>query len=261
MDNHSVRNSIAVARPDQIHLEALPYKYPMRTAVTLEAEIRQIETCMKQGYPRITIHPIKDEWISIVGFGPSLEDTWKEITHPCITVSGAHDFLIERWITPDYHAECDGRDHKTKHLEHPNPKTTYLMASICNPLMWKQLEGCKVEYWHNANGMHVVDWIGKNDVGGIMLAGGSVIGLTAIHLAGLLGYRKFKLFGFDGNFRGEKRHAGKHFGPPQKTIQKGKWNTTPQMFNACEEFFWLRRDCPELQFEIYGDCLLKDMAG
>src|SRR6185369_698127 len=102
----------------------------------------------------------------------------------------------------------------------------YLMASICTPAIWERLEGKKVLLWHNCNGQHVVDWIGENDDGGLLVAGGSNIGLTAIHLGGILGFRKFKIFGFDGNYRGETRHAGKHYDPlPQKRITRGRWTT------------------------------------
>jgi hypothetical protein len=231
----------------------------MRTAVTLDLELQQIETCMKRGYPRLALQPLRDDAISIVGYGPSLEETWKDITHPCMTVSGAHDYLIERGVIPDWHAECDGREHKTKHLERPHSKTTYLMATICSPRMWEQLRGCEVRTWHNANGKHVVDWIGQNDPGGILVAGGSVIGLTAIHLAGLLGFRRFRVFGFDGNYRGDTRHAGPHYGPAQRVIERSGWKTTPQMSNACDEFLWLKRDHPELELKVYGDSLLKEL--
>lgn len=257
-------NSIPICEPCQVHLEALPYKYPMRNAVTYVAELRQIEICKSKGYPCIKLERLRDDWVSVVGFGPSLIETWPEITHPCITVGGAHDFLIERGVIPDWHAECDGRDHKPKHLEHPNKDVTYLMATICNPKMWEQLEGHKVVTWHNANGYHVVDWIGTFDPNAILVCGGSVVGLSAIHLCGILGFRKFKLFGFDGNFRGNARHAGPHFGQPQRPIARiagdRTWITSPQMSNACDELMWLVRDNPELEFEVYGNCLLGDMV-
>jgi hypothetical protein len=252
---------VVVCSPEHIHLEALPYRYPMRTAVTLDAELWQIEQCMKHKFPRLELKPLRDDPISIVGYGPSLQDTWKDVTRPLMTVSGAHDFMAERGVIPDWHAECDGRDHKTRFLEKPNAYTTYLMATICNPGMWEQLKGCQVRIWHNANGKHVVDWIGENDPGGLLLAGGSVIGLTAIHLAGVLGFRKFKLFGMDGNYRGETRHAGPHNGPPQKVMERDGWKTTPQMSNAVDEFGWLKKGHPELSFEIYGKSLLNDLHG
>jgi hypothetical protein len=130
--------------------------------------------------------------------------------------------------------------------------------------MWELLDGCKVVTWHNANGKHIVDWIGENDPGTILLAGGSVVGLSAIHLAGILGYRRFRLFGFDCNFR-ESRHAGAHYGPPQKVIERivgaRVWKTTPQMSNAADELGWLMRDHPELEIEIIGDSMVKALHG
>src|SRR5688572_4916542 len=115
----SLHNALRVLRPEDIHLEALPYKFPMRNAVTLEAEIRQVATCVAKGYTQLTLQPLRDEWVSVVGFGPSLEETWKEVTQPSMTVSGAHDFLIGKGVIPTWHAECDGRDHKVKHLQNP----------------------------------------------------------------------------------------------------------------------------------------------
>jgi hypothetical protein len=155
--------------------------------------------------------------------------------------------------------------HKTKHLEKPNDKTVYLIATIVSPEAWIKLEGRKIVTWHNANGRHIVNWIGENNPGTIMVAGGSVVGLSAIHLAGLMGYRKFKLFGFDGNFSGETRHAGPHYGPPQKIIERlvgdRVWKTTPQMSNAADELGWLIRDHPELEFEIHGDSMTRALYG
>jgi len=259
---NATHNAIKISEPKDISIEALPYKYPMRSAVTLDAELRQIKDCVAQKFQRVMLQGLKQEWCSVVGYGPSLRDTWKDITHPCVTVSGAHDFLVACGVVPDFHVECDGREHKTKHLENPQSGCAYLMASICNPRMWELLKGHDVRYWHNANGMHVVNWIYEHDRGSILVAGGSVVGLSAIHIMGLLGYRKFRLFGFDGNFREGARHAGPHFGPPQKVIDRkvgGKvWKTTRQMSNACDEFTWLRDSC-DCEFEVVGDGLLKAM--
>jgi uncharacterized Rossmann fold enzyme len=110
-------NSLRVSKPSEIELESLRYRYPTRAAVTLEAEIRQIAHCVSLKLPRLTLQPLQAEAVSIVGYGPSLADTWKDISGPVVTVSGAHDYLVERGITPDWHVECDGRDHKTKHLD------------------------------------------------------------------------------------------------------------------------------------------------
>ena len=255
-----MKNAIPISKPEDIRLEDLPFRYPMKTACTIEAEILQTNFCVAQGYERLKLLPLREDCLDVVGYGPSLIELWPRITHPCMTVSGAHDFLIRRGLSPEYHVECDGRDHKTKHLEKPCKDTLYLMAAICHPLMWVQLKGYKIQYWHNANGKHIVDWIGANDAGAILVAGGSNVGLSAIHVAGILGFRRFRLFGFDGNFRDGVRHAGPHYGPPQKIIERkagGRiWQTTPQMSNACDEFMWLARN-PEVTFDVMGDSLLR----
>jgi hypothetical protein len=254
-----ILNKLRVSRPEEVKLEALRYRYPTRSAVTMEAELAQIERCVSLKFPRLSLRPIREETASIVGYGPSLAETWDQVTWPIFTVSGAHDFLVERGKIPDWHVECDGRDHKTKHLTKPRLETAYLIASICNPRVWEQLRGFNVEYWHNCNGQHVVDWIGKNDDGSILVAGGSVVGLTAIHIAGILGFRKFKLFGFDGNFWKGSRHAGPHYGPPQKVIERNGWQTSPQMSNACDELLWLMKN-EELQIEVVGHSLMKSLV-
>lgn len=261
----SSTNAISVIPYKEIQLEELPYRYPMKGPLTVEGELRQLRIGVSQGYPSIQLHPLRDERIAIVGYGPSLRDTWQDIKTPCMTVSGAHDFLCGKGVIPTYHAECDGRDHKVKHLERPNGETEYLISTLVHPKIWEQLEGCRVTTWHNAMGRHVVDWIGENDPGTIMVAGGSVVGMSAIHLAGVLGYRKFDLYGMDGNLDGEIRHAGAHYGPPQRIVlrQVGEkwWRTTPQMSNAADELGWLIRDHPELDIRIHGDSMTKALHG
>lgn len=250
------RNALLITKPEDISLKALRYKYPTRTPLTLEAELRQIEIAVKQGFSRLTLQPLKDEWLSVVGYGPSLNETWDQVTHPCISTSGAHDFLISKGFIPDYHAQCDGRDHQVDFLRYPEEETTYLMASVCHPGVWERLKNHKVLLWHNCHGEHVIEWIGKNDPGGLLVAGGSNIGLSSIHLGGILGYRKFKIFGFDGNYRGKHRHAGLHPDPnKQARIKRQGWWTSPQMSNACDEFLALTKN-PNIEFHVFGTSLL-----
>jgi len=64
-----------------------------------------------------------DKWASIVCYGPSLADTWKVIKRPIVTVSGAHDYLVDRGIVPDFHVDCDPRAHKARMLKKPQKGT------------------------------------------------------------------------------------------------------------------------------------------
>src|SRR5258708_4739592 len=54
-------------------------------------------------------YQLRDEPIAIVCFGPSLNDTWKQVRDfkYIMTCSGAHRFLIDRGIIPTWHTEVD----------------------------------------------------------------------------------------------------------------------------------------------------------
>lgn len=253
-------NAIPIMRSDEVHLEDLPWRFPTRSPLTHQAEIRQIASCVARGLKRLTLQKLQPGVLSVVGFGPTLRETWQGIKHPMITTSGAHDFLLDRGIVPDFHAQMDGRDHQAKFLTRPHKDTAYVMASICCPAVFDQLEGHRVYYWHCAHGKHVVDWIGEHDDGAILVAGGTHIGVTAVHLGGILGYRRFRLFGIDGH-RDEAgaRHAGKHHDPnPQRSIRRfagGRWwSTSPQMSNGADEVTRLS-DEPSIELSIMGDSL------
>ena len=258
-------NAILIAPSKSINLKSLNYRYPTRNAVTMEAELKQIEIALSHKFLRLGIGKLKQETLAVVGYGPSLKDTWEQVTHPCITTSGAHDFLIQRGFIPDFHAQCDGRDHQVKFLERPHHHVTYVMATICPPAIWERLKKHRVLLWHNCNGQHVLDWIGEHDPGGILIAGGSNIGLSAIHIGGLMGYRKFKCFGFDGNFDKDwNRHAGVHHDPTRQDVIRRwvgqrKWFTSPQMSNSADEFLTLMQN-KDIQLEVVGECMLADLV-
>ena len=262
----TVMQTIPSLPADAIRVENLSFKYPTRSATTHEAELRHIEQSLTHGFQRLTPMPLRDDTLSVVGFGPTLMETWQQITHPCITMSGSHDFLIEHGVIPDYHAQMDGREHQAKFLEHPQRETTYLMSTICHPAVWGRLAGHAVYLWHNVHGQHVVDWVGRYDAGNLVVAAGTHIGITTIHLGGLLGFRKFRLFGIDGHrLQDGKRHAGVHYDPNvQRLITRfadGRdWLTSPQMSNGCDEVIWMLRDNPALEIDIVGDSLLAAMV-
>ena len=82
-------------------------------------------------------------------------------------------------------------------------------------------------------------WIAEHDLGEGIIRPGSTVGLSAIHVGGMLGYRHFEIHGMDGSIRDGKRHAGPHYGHPQGgyTWMAGhvKYQTSRIMSNACAE--------------------------
>lgn len=206
--------------------------------------------------------------ISICGYGPSLKDTWQEIDRnfQIVTTSGAHDFLIERGIIPDYHVECDPRIHKLEFLRKPNKRTIYLISSICHPEMFRMLEGYKVVMWHPVTDAFEEqrNIIRELEIGGHIISGGSNAGMRAQILFFYDGYRNFHLFGIDCSYKNGETWAGVHSGQPHamnEVISNNKrfW-TSDVMYNAAQEFVEMLAS-PFLhgcRFYVHGDGLLAE---
>lgn len=215
----------------------IPYSLTAATRIT---ERNQHMLCaLATGYPRLSPVLIDEtRTLSIVAYGPSLEDTWQDIRHPILSMSGATRFLADRGITADFHCDMDPRPHKVKHLAPPIPGVHYLMASVCPPQTWELLKEERVTLFHvfsgrDDAGRDTYDFVAEHDPGAYVGHGGSTIGLTALHLGGVLGYRHFEIFGMDGSFRDDSRsarHAGPHYGTKQ---QDGRtWNAEGKTYQT-----------------------------
>lgn len=204
---------------------------------------------LKTGFPRLQPREIEDgRSISVACYGPSLKDTWQKIERPIISVSGALHFLSERGVVPDYHVDVDPRKHKVRHVTPPVDGVHYVMASCCHPDTWKSLQGQKVSLIHAYSDVTTPDWVARNDPGGFVVRPGSTVGMAAIHVGGLLGYRHFEIHGMDGSIKDGERHAGPHFGHKQGGITwaaGGKtYQTSKIMANACAEVINTLRQFP-----------------
>lgn len=216
----------------------IPYK--LVAAVQTDQRHGYMARALEAGFPRLRPVPIVDgPSLSIACYGPSLADTWKDIERPILTVSGALHFLAERGIVPDYHCDVDPRQHKVKHITPPVDGVHYIMASCCHPDAWPVLKGQKVSLIHAFSAENTPEWVAKNDPGAFVLRPGSTVGMAAIHIGGLLGYRHFEIHGMDGSLRDGERHAGPHYGHKQGgfTWQAGNkvYQTSKIMSNACAE--------------------------
>jgi hypothetical protein len=182
--------------------------------------------------------------------------------HPIVSMSGSHNFLIERGVIPDYHIDMDPRPHKLAHIIKPHPDVQYLMATVCHPFTWAILKGYKLKTWHVISGKGTKAWLEKYDPRTVLVAGGSTIGLASIHVGGLLGYRRFEIHGMDGSFRGDIRHAGVHYGHDQAPIEwkaNGKtYKTSKIMMNANVELLNMLRHFPFLAV-LHGEGLQQSM--
>ena len=241
--------------------------YPMPPAVSEEKHEEFMAWAVKQNLPRIKAKPIGDGILTIVGYGPSLEDTWQKITPPLICTSNSLKFLVGKGLEPGpgwHYAMADPRPNNLDFIRDPVISgVTYLMASVCHPKVWRILAGERVILWHAISGEHTPEWVRANDPGTWLVGAGSTIGLCALHLGGFLGYRKFEVHGFDGSFRDGRRHAGTHNGHEQAQIHStinGAYMTSKIMDNANVEVQNTLKSFPVFCV-FHGAGLMQDWVG
>lgn len=236
--------------------------FPMAAAVAEGPRQAQMAACLRQQLPRLWPVPIGEASLSIACYGPSLADTWRDLTRPILSTSGAHDFLIARGVVPDFHVDVDPRPHKVAHVLTPHRDVQYLMASVCHPFTWAVLRGFNVRIFHVVSGANTYAWLQLHDPRSLLIVGGSSVGLAALHVGGVLGYRHFEVHGMDGCFRGATRHAGDHFGhthPPISWTARGRtWQTSKIMQNSNVELLNMLRNFPFFVV-LHGDGLMQDM--
>ncbi len=211
-----------------------------------------------------------DKRCILVCYGPSLKETWPNIVPDherdgaiIVSVSGAHDFLIDNDIVPHFHVECDPRPHKAKNLEKPHKDVEYLIASACHPGLVNKLVDYNQSLWHICNGIESVKQIEEVEPGGIAVMGGGNAGLRAITIFYALGYRWFSIYGMDCSFsdKGATQHAGKHFGKKQQLIDiktGDRWFVSSAvLMGYVEHFHEGMNHMPDAMFDMHGDGLLQ----
>lgn len=204
-------------------------------------------------------------------YGPSLRDTWPVIAmdkfrgHDVFSVSGAHDFLVDHNVIPFGHLDCDPRERKAKLLNKPQADTEYWLASCVHPAYLDRLEGHKVSLWHAMNTSKSLLWdrVGDDEW---FVVGGGCIGLRALSVLHIAGYRKFQIHGFDCSF-GEDgaEHAGDHNGVLNNKMRvriKDRWfDTSAGLISYARQFEKICPMMPEATFEFHGQGLFQTMWG
>lgn len=245
---------------------------PQETQYAIPLWLRdlQVKHALQRVKGRIQPHPERPgERCAVVGFGPSLNDTWEQLREfkYIITCSGSHKFLIERGIVPTWHVEVDPRSHKIQLLGDPHPDVTYFPSSTSHP---EYLE-------HLAKGLgdkfdtHVLLWhVFDNSDDGIRLlprgewqiTGGCDVGLRSIGIAAFLGFRDLHIFGLDGSAR-ETRHAAEHPHNVKKydicTYEGVEYKTTAGMLEAARQVRHELNQMPAVKVKFYGEGLIQHM--
>jgi len=147
----------------------------------------------------------------IVGGGPSLNSADLRVKYNrggfLWALNGSHDWLIDHGFTPDVHVLLDARPSTVAFVQRPSASTIYLVASQVHPGVFDALKGHKVLQWcAAADGMkEVADQHPELPI--CLVGGGETVGLKAIFLAYLSGFRRIELFGMDSSYAGNEHHS------------------------------------------------------
>jgi FkbM family methyltransferase len=244
----------------------------MKISYCIPVELRDEQIKINIGKVKERLSPSTElikEPIALVSFGPSLNDTWRELKkfNHIITCSGAHKFLLDKGLSPNnfkhwYHADLDPREYKIKILGEPRHGIEYLIASTIHPKYLDALKGYDVKLWH----IFATDDEAERVLprGEWKFTGGSSVGLRTFTLARALGYTDFHVFGMDGSMRPNETHTTEHPNPPPQSAEteyKGKkYITTPSMLHVAKETFKEMDQLPDCKFKFYGEGLVQDMA-
>lgn len=156
--------------------------------------------------PAVEVVPAHSRTLAIVGGGPSLKDYLvtlqlaKARGAEVWALNGAYPWLVERALTPNGFVMLDSRRENVVFINNPQPETVHYLASQVHPDCFEALAGFDVRKW--------TGWFwGIDDPNQIVIEGGATVGLKAICLAYILGYRKFQLYGFDSSYADGENHA------------------------------------------------------
>src|SRR3972149_12275021 len=176
------------------------------------ASIRENRTYnVAQGLPPMEKDRELKGRIAVVGYGPSLNDTWERLRgfDTIITVSKAHDFLVGKGIIPTYHLDVDPRRHKGEFTNLFQKATRYYLTTHVHPSYIDKIKAAGVEtrLFHVA-----IDEHERLDPRYPAMKVRFDAGIQAAEFAFQRGHREQHWFGVEYGCRGAVTHAGYHGG-------------------------------------------------
>lgn len=234
---------------------------------------RQMRSNVKRHLPQMMQVPPHEGKLMILCGGPSLNDFVSTIkrkrkTHHVLVCNNVHEWALDHRIAPSACIILDARPHNVRFLERPQETCHYFLCSQVHPSLFDVLEGYKVTIWHagapSKTEKRILDDHYAFRWGPVM--GGTSVGLRAIGLGVMLGYRQITIYGLDSCFRGGEHHAY----PQQEDdvrhafrVKLGRktFHCSPWMMTQADEFIRMAGMLPDgLKLSVEGDGLIAEMV-
>lgn len=189
-----------------------PFRFTLIPGRKPEELLANVRYALALGLPDVRIESRPhDQILSVAGGGPSLADTWREMTGYVAAINGTLRFLLEQGAVPNMCGICHPTEDIVDMID-THPDVAYFVASCVHPKVFDKLlaAGCRVYLWHmteqsiagidNVLRAHYPEgWVG--------MTGGTTMGMRWLNLGYYLGFRKFHLHGYDSSYRAGASHA------------------------------------------------------
>jgi len=192
--------------------------------------------------------------------GPSLKDTWvaarrmQRAGADLFAVNGVAGWLVQRGVNPDAQVILDARPENVAFVSR-SYADRYYIAAHCAPIILDALADEQVILFDS-------DHIG--DVG-------STVGLYAMAIAALEGYRDIHVFGMDSCYRGDRHHAYEQALNEGEVVKEcvlkinGRervYRGAGWMFRQAQEYFHTARQLMDVgcSITVHGPSLIKDIT-
>ena len=155
------------------------------------------------------MHPANQRSVCIVGGGPSLKDTlfyikgMQKAGSCIISTNNTYCYLLSHGIQPDAHVMLDARPENAEFV--PEDQCPKYYASQCHPDVLDKA-GDYLVCWHAAHAGYD-DAFNHHPSSDVQVGGGTTVGMKAIAIAYMLGFRDLRIFGFDSSYADGQHHA------------------------------------------------------
>ena len=228
-----------------------------------------INAALDLGLPPFqTLMGTKDGAVALVGNGPSLRETWRDLLKfkgDIIALNGAFKFLLDKGVKPRYMLCFEAHDMALDFIV-PVQGVTYLLASRCPPAFFDALKGCEIVCWHAAGDHHIQEILERRRVAEPMVTGGTAAVTRAMNFVPAMGYKDIHIWGGDSSYQNGATHARK--GPAEEKpmrvqVNKREFVTSAWMAVQVEDFKILAPmllNTLGLGLHVHGDGLLPHVA-
>lgn len=233
--------------------------------------LSNVASAIQRDIPWLDYVEPHDGHVVIVGGGPSAKDKiedikWRQsLGQKVWALNGSLSWLVSQGVTPDAVVVADARPENRSFINQMPAGTRTLLASQCDPCLFDGQP--LVTLWHsNAPGVASL-LMAERDRPVHLIGGGSTVGLSAMVIASIEGYRKIHLYGFDSSVADGVHHAYDQPANDRDMIVDvlagdRKFRATPWMVQQAEEFVPLAASLAEADciITVAGDGLLPYLA-